>query len=72
MEMQQESQGKRRSARKRVAGNYSLVCERGQGGQSLPLPYHILPPLVLFVPLCLLTPALHCVALIFFEVNQED
>ena len=70
--MQQESQGKRRSARKRVAGNYSLVCERGQGGQSLLLPMPHSPTSRIFVPLCLLTPALHCVAPIFFEVNQED
>ena len=65
-------QGKRHSARKRVAGNYSLVCERGQGGQSLLLPMPHSPTSRTFVPLCLLTPALHCVAPIFFEVNQED
>ena len=29
-------QGKRHSARKRVSGNYSLVCERGQGGSESP------------------------------------
>ena len=31
VEMQQESQGKRHSARKRVAGNYSLVCGGDRG-----------------------------------------
>ena len=70
--MQQESQGKRHSARKRVDGNYSLVCGRGRGGQSLPLPMPHSPTSRTFAPLCLLTPALHCVAPIFSEVNQED
>ena len=50
VEMQQESQGKRHSAQKRVAGNCSLVCGGDGGGQSLPLPYHILLPPVLLCP----------------------
>ena len=62
VEMQQESQGQRHSARKRVAGNYSLVCGGDRGGSESPTSVPHSPASCTFVHLCLPTPTLHCVA----------
>ena len=62
VEMQQESQGQRHSARKRVAGNCSLVCGGDGGGSESPTSVPHSPASCTFVHLCLPTPTLRCAA----------
>ena len=49
---------------------YSLQWRGRQGGQSLPLPVPRSPASRTFVPLCLPTPALHCVAPVFRLIKR--
>ena len=70
--MQQEGKAKGIQLESECLVITHLSVRGDRGGKSLLLPMPHSPTSRTFVPLCLLTPALHCVAPIFFEVNQED